>query len=130
MLKLSKMGSYSVPVVQHALDILELLYRNESPLKMNEISKQTGTAHSTTYRILRTLVGRGYVVQDLSGGFGIRVSTASRILPIFSNDGRNPFNRVEGSDSDLSADQVIEILFALLQNVKRANWGPVSPDRL
>ena len=41
MLKLSKMGSYSVPVVQHTLDILELLYRNESPLKMNEYrSKQ------------------------------------------------------------------------------------------
>jgi hypothetical protein len=51
------------------LDVLEYLYRCESPVKTNEISDSLQVPRSTTYRILRTLVHRGYVLQDLDGRF-------------------------------------------------------------
>lgn len=129
MLKLSKTGSYSVPVVQRTLDILELLYRSNSPLKMNEISRQTGASHSTTFRILRTLVDRGYVFHDLDGGFGANSSADLAIVPRFGHDFWTSSHRVEGTESSLSADQVIEIIVALIQNVKRPRLAPLPPDQ-
>lgn len=125
MLKLSKTGSYSVPVVQHTLDILELLYRSDSALKMNEISNKTGTAHSTTYRILRTLADRGYIVHHIDGGFTVNVSVDQRIVPVFCNNWWTSLHRAECLEPGLSSDQVIEILFALLQNVRPGN-SPTS----
>jgi IclR helix-turn-helix domain len=130
MLKLSKTGSYSVPVVQRTLDILELLYRSDSPLKMNEISRQTGTPHSTTFRILRTLVDRGYLLHDLDGRFGVESAANLTIVPRFGQDPRTSSHGVERPKSGLSADQAIEIIFALLQNVRRANPAPTSSDSL
>jgi len=121
MLKVSKTGSYSVPVVQRTLDIFELLYRSDSPLKMNQISSQTGTAHSTTFRILRTLVDRGYIYHDLDGGFGVKSSTELTIVPRFGRDSDPSFGRTEAAKSSLSSDQAVEIIFAVLKNVRRAD---------
>lgn len=68
MLKLKKEPrSYVVPVVERTFDILESL--NTTPRKASEIADGTGIARSTTYRILRTLVRRGYVAQVASGGY-------------------------------------------------------------
>jgi DNA-binding PadR family transcriptional regulator len=120
MLRLSKTGSYAVPVVLHTLDILELLYRSEFPLRMNEIKTMTRTAHSTTYRILRTLVDRGYVSQDIDGRFGVKDSGNARIVRILE-DGRSSLHRPQESEATLSTDQLIEILLAILQNLRRAN---------
>ena len=128
MLKLSQTGSYSVPVVQHTLDILELLYRSKSPLKMNEISRETGTAHSTTFRILRTLVDRGYVFHDLNGGFGVNSSANLTIVPRFDQDSGSSTNGLGGAKSSLSSDQVIEVIFALLKNIRRTDPPSVTPD--
>lgn len=128
MLKLSQTGSYSVPVVQHTLDILELLYRSKSPLKMNEISRETGTAHSTTFRILRTLVDRGYVLHDLNGGFGVNSSANLTIVPRFDQDSGTSNNGLGGAKSSLSSDQVIEVIFALLKNIRRTDPRSVTPD--
>ena len=69
MLKDTKSGRYLVPVLMHLLDILELLQRTDAPLKMYEISEATGVSLTTTYRILRTLVHRGYLTQDREGRF-------------------------------------------------------------
>lgn len=60
-----------VPVLMHTLDILELLVRTDAPLKMSEISQTTGVSQTTTYRILRTLVHRGYLAQDRKGRFSV-----------------------------------------------------------
>jgi DNA-binding MarR family transcriptional regulator len=121
MLRLSKTGSYAVPVVLHTLDILELLYRSESPLRMNEIKTMTRTAHSTTYRILRTLVDRGYVSQDIDGRFGVKDSGNAKIVRILEDDRWSSLHRTQESEATLSADQLIEILLAILQNLRRGN---------
>ena len=52
------------PVLIQTLDILELLLRTDAPLKMNEFSHTTGISQTTTYRMLQTLVHRGYLARD------------------------------------------------------------------
>jgi len=121
MLRLSKTGSYSVPVVVRTLDILELLHRSDSPLKMTEISTITRTAHSTTYRILRTLVDRGYISQGLDGRFSVKDFDKCRIVPALPKERISSSNGTRDSEETLSADQFVEILLALLPNLRRTN---------
>jgi DNA-binding IclR family transcriptional regulator len=70
MLMVTKSRFYLVPVLMRALDILELLSRS-TPLKMGEISLAVDVSPTTTYRILQTLVQRGYLAQDLEGKFTV-----------------------------------------------------------
>jgi DNA-binding IclR family transcriptional regulator len=70
MLMVTKSRFYLVPVLMRALDILELLSRS-TPLKMGEISLAVDVSPTTTYRILQTLVHRGYLAQDLEGKFTV-----------------------------------------------------------
>ena len=60
-----------VPVLMSTLDILEFLAGTEVPLKMNEISDATGVPLSTTYRILQTLVYRGFLAHDDEGKYSL-----------------------------------------------------------
>ena len=71
MLKVTRNRLYVVPVLMSSLDILEFLSRTEVPLKMNEISDATGVPLTTTYRILQTLVHRGYLAHDAEGRYSL-----------------------------------------------------------
>ena len=54
---------YLIPVLTKALDILELLQGRNEPMVLEAIHKQTKISKTTVYRILKTLVHRGYVGQ-------------------------------------------------------------------
>jgi ribose transport system substrate-binding protein len=54
---------YLIPVLTKALDILELLQTENQPMVLEEIHKRTKISKTTVYRILKTLVHRGYVGQ-------------------------------------------------------------------
>jgi ribose transport system substrate-binding protein len=54
---------YLIPVLTKALDILELLQNERQPMVLETIHKQTKISKTTVYRILKTLVHRGYVGQ-------------------------------------------------------------------
>jgi ribose transport system substrate-binding protein len=54
---------YLIPVLTKALDILELLQLENQPMVLEEIHKRTKISKTTVYRILKTLVHRGYVGQ-------------------------------------------------------------------
>jgi len=115
MLKITKSRFYLVPVLMRTLDILEVLSNSDQPLKMNEISQRTRISKTTTYRILRTLVYRGYVAQDLEGRFSMLKALEGRGLPK---------SRAAIADSEsvgetgLTGDQVIEVLLSVLQTLR------------
>ncbi len=54
---------YLIPVLTKALDILEMLQNEKESLVLETIHKRTRISKTTVYRILKTLVHRGYVVQ-------------------------------------------------------------------
>ena len=62
--KVKQKRQYLIPVLTKALDILELLQNEAQPLVLEDIHKRTRISKTTVYRILKTLVHRGYVGQD------------------------------------------------------------------
>jgi predicted transcriptional regulator len=130
MLRVSRSRSYSVPVVLHTLDILEVLSQSDSALKATEISDRAGVSYSTTYRILRTLVQRKYVSQDLDGRFRFGALGKARIVPIKSGDRSNTPRGSQEDGGNVSADQLIEMLLALLQGLKHGSPALFSTDNL
>ena len=54
---------YLIPVLTKALDILEMLQNADGPMVLEAIHKRTKISKTTVYRILKTLVHRGYVAQ-------------------------------------------------------------------
>ena len=60
---------YLIPILSKALDILELLEQNQAPISMEEVFRQTHISKTSVYRILKTLVHRGYVAQSQDGNY-------------------------------------------------------------
>jgi ribose transport system substrate-binding protein len=54
---------YLIPILTKALDILELLQAEDDSMVLEAIHQRTRFSKTTVYRILKTLVHRGYVVQ-------------------------------------------------------------------
>ena len=60
-----------VPVVQavdHCLELIEALTRNEGSRGVTELGTELGLAKSTVHKLLQTLLRRGYAVQDPTSG--------------------------------------------------------------
>lgn len=62
---------YLIPVLSKALDILELLQSDNRSLSLEAIYEQTNISKTTVYRILKTLVHRGYLAQTQDGLYRI-----------------------------------------------------------
>src|SRR5271157_2257219 len=58
---------YLIPILSKALDVLELLENSHVPVALEDIHRKTGISKTSVYRILKTLVHRGYVAQAQNG---------------------------------------------------------------
>ena len=121
MIRLSKGRTYTVPVLFRALDILEFLFQSSSPLKLDEIAKQTGVSRSSTYRILGTLEQRGYVSRSLNGHYDYcrsksqpTISSRNSMPPMFASSAP----RIKEA---IWVEHTIETLVELLQESRRGN---------
>jgi ribose transport system substrate-binding protein len=54
---------YRIPVLAKSLDTLECFRGFREALTLEEVIRRTGVAHTTAFRILCTLVDRGYLIQ-------------------------------------------------------------------
>lgn len=61
-------NSNHVQSLNRAFDLLELLCNSKGGMAIADLSSQTGLHKSTIHRLLRTMLSRGYVQQDLEGG--------------------------------------------------------------
>ena len=64
--------SYIIPVVSKTFTIMDVLKDSERPLSVDELTKITGIAKSTVYRILRTLSAYGYLPNGANGIYSFR----------------------------------------------------------
>ncbi|MFL6436192.1 MAG: substrate-binding domain-containing protein [Terriglobales bacterium] len=62
---------YLIPVLSKALDILELLQKDNQPQSLESIYERTNISKTTVYRVLKTLVHRGYLAQTQDGLYRI-----------------------------------------------------------
>src|SRR5260370_40338680 len=58
---------YLIPVLSKALDVLELMQKENSPRMLEEIYQRTRISKTTVYRILKTLAHRGYLAHSENG---------------------------------------------------------------
>ncbi len=59
---------YSVPALDKAFDVLELLADSTRPLSQTEIAEATGRTVSQLFRVLATLEARGWLLRDADSG--------------------------------------------------------------
>jgi ribose transport system substrate-binding protein len=68
MVRISR-SSYLIPVLSKSLDVLELLEQQKQPLTLEQIYQRTAISKTTVFRILKTLVHRGYVARPADGRY-------------------------------------------------------------
>jgi ribose transport system substrate-binding protein len=74
---------YWVPIVSRTLDLLDCFYLDTDALTLQEIVRATSIPHTSAFRILHTLVARGYLLQS---GKTYRLNRARKRLKIgFAN---------------------------------------------
>lgn len=109
--KTSPKRLYLIPVLSKALDVLEILQREKKPLSLETIFQRTRISKTTVYRILKTLVHRGYAVQSQDGLYR-GVSKPNKIVFGFGSQSTEmPFSEaVTESLKSAAADAGVELL--------------------
>jgi ribose transport system substrate-binding protein len=60
---------YLIPILSKALDVLELLEQHHAPVTLEDVYQNTHISKTSVYRILKTLVHRGYLAQSQNGQY-------------------------------------------------------------
>jgi ribose transport system substrate-binding protein len=60
---------YLIPILSKALDVIEQLEQNHAPVTLEDVYQKTQISKTSVYRILKTLVHRGYVAQTQDGQY-------------------------------------------------------------
>ena len=94
---------YLIPILSKALDVIEILESENSALNLEDIYQRTEISKTSVYRILKTLVHRGYVAQNQSGQYRL-VSRPKRLRFGFaSQSGEMPFSIAVGASIEQAA---------------------------
>lgn len=62
-------GLYLIPILSKTFDVIELLEQEKKPLNLEQIHQRTRISKTTVFRILHTLVHRGYVSRPENGNY-------------------------------------------------------------
>ena len=102
---------YLIPILSKALDVLELLEQNNAPVTLEDVFKKTHISKTSVYRILKTLVHRGYVAQSQNGQYRL-VSRPRRLRFGFAaQSGEMPFSvAVAQSVTEAAAAAGVELI--------------------
>jgi ribose transport system substrate-binding protein len=102
---------YLIPILSKALDVIELLERDHASLTLEDVYQKTKISKTSVYRILKTLVHRGYLAQTQSGQYRL-VSRPRRLLFGFAvQSAEMPFSVVVAqSVSAAAAASGVELL--------------------
>lgn len=88
---------YLIPILSKALDVIELLEQTNGPIALEDVYQQTNISKTSVYRILKTLVHRGYVAQGQNGLYRL-VSRPRRLRFGFAGQSSEmPFSQAVGA---------------------------------
>ncbi|WP_299556063.1 IclR family transcriptional regulator [uncultured Tateyamaria sp.] len=104
---------YRAPALDKGLDIIELLAASPAPLTQTEIGKGLGRAQNEIYRMLDTLVRRGYVAKSPEGD---KYTLTLRLLAVANT--YPPHRRM----LDIAEPVMRQVAAALEQSLHLAVW--------
>ena len=91
---------YLIPILSKALDVLELLEQKNAPVTLEDVFQETHISKTSVYRILKTLVHRGYVAQSQTGQYRL-VSRPRRLRFGFAvQSAEMPFSMAVATERD------------------------------
>ena len=103
--------TYLIPVLSKALDILELLQAENQPKTLESIYKRTRISKTTVYRILKTLVHRGYLTQLQDGSYRHITKPKKLRFGFGSQSAEEPFSiAVSRSIQDAASASGVELV--------------------
>jgi ribose transport system substrate-binding protein len=83
---------YLIPILSKALDVIEQLEQNNAAVTLEDVYQKTQISKTSVYRILKTLVHRGYVAESQNGEYRL-VSRPRRLRFGFAAlSGEMPFS--------------------------------------
>jgi ribose transport system substrate-binding protein len=102
---------YLIPILSKAFDVIDFLEQSHAPVSLEEVYKQRQISKTSIYRILKTLVHRGYVAQTQNGLYRL-VSRPRRLRFGFAAQSNEmPFSRaVAQSVAAAAAATGVELL--------------------
>ena len=101
---------YLIPVLSKALDILELLQNENEPLTLEAIHQRTRVSKTTVYRVLKTLVHRGYLALTPNGSYRYILRARKTRFGFAGQSAEMPFsNEVTRSLMDAAIPLGIEV---------------------
>ncbi len=102
---------YLIPILSKALDVIELLEQHHAPLTLEDVYQSTHISKTSVYRILKTLVHRGYIAQSQNGQYRL-VSRPRRLRFGFAVQSADmPFSvAVAQSVTEAAAASGVELL--------------------
>ncbi|MFB3815095.1 MAG: substrate-binding domain-containing protein [Terriglobales bacterium] len=102
---------YHIPVLSKALDVLELLQRENQPLSVEAIWRRTSISKATVYRIVKTLTHRGYLAQTVNGHYRFAARPRKVRFGFGSQSAEMPFSEaVTRSLTTAAASNGVELL--------------------
>lgn len=111
MSKTSPKRLYLIPVLSKALDVLEMVQRDNKPLSLEHIYQRTHISKTTVYRILKTLVHRGYLAQSQDGLYRPISKPRKVVFGFGSQSSEMPFSEaVTKSLRDAAADAGVDLV--------------------
>ena len=102
---------YLIPILSKALDVIELLEQHHASLTLEDVYQKTHISKTSVYRILKTLVHRGYLAQSQNGAYRL-VSRPRRLCFGFAvQSAEMPFSvAVAQSVTEAAAASGVELL--------------------
>jgi ribose transport system substrate-binding protein len=88
---------YLIPILSKALDIVELLQAEKSPMVLEAIYQRTRFSKTSVYRILQTLVHRGYVAKTSDGRYRLVSLPTKMRFGFGSQSAEMPFSEAVAS---------------------------------
>lgn len=119
---------YLIPILTKALDILELLQSENQPIVLEAIHKRTRISKTTVYRILKTLVHRGYVSQTADRHYRY-VSRARKLRFGFAGQSAEMAFSNAVTESLRSAAEAVGVDLLVLDNQYDANVAIENADQ-